>query len=214
MNIVIPANLPLFMTATLVLLLTPGPVVLYVVARGIDQGRKTGIVSAASVALGDFCHVLAATFGLSAILLSSALAFDIVKYLGAAYLIYLGIRKLLDRQSVQSSEDQTEPGNLRRIFRQGVLVAVLNPKTALFFMAFLPQFVDPTRGAIPAQVLFLGLVFVAMSTTTNSSYALLAGTVGHWLKGNRRFLQVQRYVTGTIYIGLGLTAALAGNGKK
>lgn len=212
-TLIASTNLALFIPAALALLLTPGPVVLYVVTRSIDQGRSAGLVSALSAALGDFCHVMVAAFGLSALLLSSALAFDLVKYLGAAYLIYLGIRKLLAKDEPVSLDEPPQRSS-RRIFSQGLLVSVLNPKTALFFLAFLPQFVDKTSGSITLQILFLGVIFVLMGAITNSCYALLSGTARRWLRGSLRFLRIQRYVAGTIYIGLGVTAALAGSGSK
>jgi len=201
-------NLPVFLLAALILLLTPGPAVLYIVARSLDQGRLAGFVSVLSIEVGNLVHVLAATLGLSAILMSSALAFSIVKYLGAAYLIYLGLRRLFTRESVRQPT-ALQHQRLRRIFRQGVLVAILNPKTALFFFAFLPQFVDSSKGAVALQLLTLGCMFVTMAIVTDGMYALLAGTAGHWLKGTRTFLRVERYVVGSVYIGLGLTAALA-----
>ncbi len=202
-------NLPVFLLAALVLLLTPGPAVLYIVARSVDQGRLAGFVSVLSIEVGNFVHVLAATLGLSAILVSSALAFSIVKYLGAAYLIYLGLRRLLTREtSPQSTTFQKK--SLWRIFRQGVLVAILNPKTALFFFAFLPQFVDSSKGVVTLQLLTLGCLFVFMAIITDGLYSLLADTAGQWLKSTRSFLQIERYVVGSVYIGLGVTAALVG----
>jgi threonine/homoserine/homoserine lactone efflux protein len=201
-------NLSIFLLAALILLLTPGPAVLYIVARSLDQGRLAGFVSVLSIEVGNFVHVLAATLGLSAILVSSALAFSIVKYLGGAYLIYLGVRRLLAREAVhQPTTFQRQ--SLKRIFRQGVLVAILNPKTALFFFAFLPQFVDSSKSSFTLQLLTLGCLFVFMAIVTDSLYALLAGTVGQWLKGTRSFLRVERYLVGTVYIGLGIMAALA-----
>ena len=201
-------HLPVFLLAALILLLTPGPAVLYIVARSLDQGRLAGFVSVLSIEVGNFGHVLAATLGLSAILVSSALAFSIVKYLGAAYLIYLGLRRLLTRAAAHPPTT-FQRQSLRRIFRQGVLVAILNPKTALFFFAFLPQFADASKGSVPLQLLTLGCLFVSMAIVTDGLYALLAGTVGRWLKGTRSFLRVERYVIGSVYIGLGVTAALA-----
>src|SRR5258708_5356975 len=198
------------MLASLILLLTPGPAVLYIVARSVNQGRRAGLASALGVELGNSVHVLAATLGLSAILLTSALAFSIVKYAGAAYLIYYGIRTLLTPITTEVS--LVEPTRkLRGTFSQGVVVGVLNPKTALFFLAFLPQFVDSGKGSVSLQFLVLGLIFVAMGTTTDSLYALLSGTAGGWLRRNFWFARFQRYIAGTIYIGLGLTAALTGN---
>ena len=207
------ANLSLFVTASLALLLTPGPAVLYIVTRSVDQGRKAGLVSVLGIEVGTLFHIAAAALGLSAILASSALLFDAVKYLGAAYLIYLGIRKLLSKDETAQVEVARQQ-NLRQIFQQGVIVNVLNPKTALFFLAFLPQFVDPARGSVPLQMLMLGTIFVLLASTTDSLYALLAGTFGGLLKGSTRYLRAQRYVTGTVYIGLGVAAALTSSNKK
>ncbi|MGD9235714.1 MAG: LysE family translocator [Desulfobacterales bacterium] len=206
------SNLSIFLLAALILLLTPGPAVLYIVARSLDQGRLAGFVSVLSIEVGNFVHVLAATLGLSAILVSSALAFSVVKYLGAAYLIYLGVRRLFARETVhQPSTFQRQ--SLRRIFRQGVLVAILNPKTALFFFAFLPQFVDASKSSITLQLLTLGCLFVIMAIVTDSLYALLAGTFGQWLKGTRSFLRIERYLVGTVYIALGVMAAFTDNNR-
>jgi threonine/homoserine/homoserine lactone efflux protein len=207
-------HLPLFLTSALILLLTPGPAVLYVVARSVDQGRKAGLASVLGVELGNLCHAMGAALGVSAILLSSALAFNVVKYLGAAYLIYLGIRKFTAPVPAPDAAPSFQPKSLRRIFSQGVVVSVLNPKTALFFFAFLPQFIDTSRGSAPAQMLFLGIIFVTMAACTDSLYALAAGTAGRWLRGSARYLRFEKYVTGTIYIGLGLVAAFSGGEKK
>jgi threonine/homoserine/homoserine lactone efflux protein len=205
-------NLPVFLLAVLILLLTPGPAVLYIIARSMDQGRLAGFVSVLSIETGNSVHVLAATLGLSALLLSSALAFSIVKYLGAAYLIYLGIRRLLQHdQDHEVARFQKQ--SLRRIFSQGVLVAALNPRTALFFLAFLPQFVDPSAGSVPLQLLMLGSIFVMMALVSDGIYALLASTAGDWLKRNQSFLRAERYAVGSTYIGLGVAAALAHNGN-
>ncbi len=209
----ITPHLPVFLAAALVLLLTPGPAVLYIVARSVEHGRKAGLASVFGVELGNSVHVLAATVGLSAILLTSATAFTIVKFVGAAYLIYLGIRTLLTPVKAEVT-DVDAPKSLRRMFSQGVVVAALNPKTALFFLAFLPQFVDSSKGSVSLQFLILGLLFVAIALTTDSLYALLSGTAGRWLKQSIWFMRFRRYFAGTIYIGLGLTAALAGEGKQ
>ena len=203
-------NLPIFLLATFILLITPGPAVLYIVARSMDQGRLAGFVSVLSIEVGNFVHVLAATLGLSAILVSSALAFSIVKYLGAAYLIYLGIRRILSKD-VANQPSILQRQRLRHIFRQGVIVAILNPKTALFFFAFLPQFVDASNGNVSLQLLVLGCVFILMAIVTDGLYSILAGTVGGLLKGSRRFLRIERYVVGSVYIGLGVAAALGGS---
>jgi threonine/homoserine/homoserine lactone efflux protein len=201
-------RLPLFIFASIVLLLTPGPAVLYIIARSIDQGRVAGLVSVLSIEVGNFSHAVAAAVGLSALLFSSATAFSVVKYLGAAYLVYLGVRKLLSHNT-NVQETQVEPQSLRRIFSQGVTVAVLNPKTALFFLAFLPQFVDRSKGQVGLQLLTLGCLFVAMAIISDGMYALLASSAGQWLKSRHQVWLAERYVAGLIYIGLGVTAALA-----
>jgi threonine/homoserine/homoserine lactone efflux protein len=212
-TLIIPARLPLFILSALVLLLTPGPAVLYIITRSVDQGRRAGLASVLGVELGNSAHVVAATLGLSAILLASATAFSIVKYAGAAYLVYLGIRALL-RPATLKAVPPGAPKNLSRAFVQGVVVATLNPKTALFFLAFLPQFADVSKGSINMQFFFLGFLFVAMAVITDGLYALLSGAAGGLLRRSVWFLRFQRYVAGTIYIGLGLTAAVTGEGSK
>lgn len=191
------------------LLLIPGPSVLYITARSIDQGRKAGLVSVFGNALGSAILAASAAAGLSAILASSAAAFNIVKYLGAAYLIYLGIRRLF------SNDDHilmvTQRKRLSHIFFQGTFVAVLNPKTALFFLAFLPQFVDVSRGYIWEQTLLLGLTLVGLGICTDSIYALLAGTAGNWLKRQGKLLRGQKHLSGGIYLVLGVFSALSGS---
>ncbi|GIW03979.1 MAG: RhtB family transporter [Thermomicrobiales bacterium] len=206
------STLLVFVLAALALLLIPGPAVLYIVARGIQQGRAAGVVSALGVGAGGVMHVLAATAGLSALLLSSALAFSVVKYLGAAYLLFLGIRTLRGGGSA-GALSEPPPMRLWRMFLQGAIVNVLNPKVALFFFAFLPQFVDPARGDVTGQLLFFGCLYVTLGIMSDSAYGLLAGTAGHWLRARPRFLRRQRLVSGSIYIGLGLTAALTGSRK-
>ena len=177
------STLTLFFVAAAVLLITPGPAVLYIVARSLDQGRIAGIVSTLGINFGTFFHIAAATWGISALLVQSALAFNLIKYLGAAYLIYLGIRKLLEREPAETIT-VVEPQPLRHLFFQGVVVNLLNPKTALFFFAFLPQFTDPVKGSVALQILFLGMLFVVMAFFSDSIYALLAGTAGNWLRGH------------------------------
>jgi threonine/homoserine/homoserine lactone efflux protein len=205
--------LGLFVVAAIVLLLTPGPAVLYIVTRSVAQGRLAGLVSALGVHVGTLVHVAAAALGVSALLVSSALAFDIVKYLGALYLISLGIRKLAGWDQPAGGQNIARP-SLRRLFGQGVVVNVLNPKTALFFLAFLPQFVDVSRGAVGVQILVLGLIFVTLGVISDGLYALAAGTAGAWLKRDGRLLRAERYVSGGVFVGLGVTAALAGGGRK
>jgi threonine/homoserine/homoserine lactone efflux protein len=202
------STLAVFVVSVVALLLVPGPVVLYTVARSLEQGWRAGLLSTVGVELGDFAHVVAATLGLSALLASSATAFAIVKYAGAAYLVYLGVRAIMDR-STELGLESARPMPLRRVFSQGFVVAVLNPKTSLFFLAFLPQFVDETRGSVSSQIMLLGVIFVALGVVTNAMYALLAGGAGGWLRRHPQLLSRQRYFTGSVYIGLGLTTALA-----
>jgi len=171
-----------------------------------------GLVSVLAIETANFIQAIAAALGLSAILLASALAFDVVKYLGAAYLIYLGIRKLLASDS-GSEGKVVKQERLSRIYWQGFAVNILNPKTALFFFAFLPQFVDPAKGNVVGQNLMLGAVFVCMAIMTDSMYALLASSVAGRLSGNRRFQKGGRYFAGLVYVGLGITTALTGARK-
>jgi threonine/homoserine/homoserine lactone efflux protein len=207
------SSLLLFISAALVLLAIPGPAVLYVTSRGIGLGRSAGFVSALGIGVGTLVHVAAAAVGLSALLMSSAAAFGVVKYLGAAYLIYLGVQKLRHQESFKAEGDATRV-KLSRVFAQGVIVNVLNPKTALFFFAFLPQFVDPLRGRAAGQILFLGLLFAVMGVMSDSVWALFAGTVAHWLRSNTRWMRTQRYVSGGMLISLGVATAFAGSASK
>jgi len=207
------SSLLLFVSAALVLLAIPGPAVLYVTSRSIGHGRGAGLVSALGIGVGTLFHVAAAALGLSALLMSSAIAFGAVKYLGAAYLIFLGIQKILHEESIVSSEQSTRI-QLSRIFGQGIVVNVLNPKTALFFFAFLPQFVDISRGRVAGQILFLGLLFAVMGVLSDSVWALFAGTLAHALKRNTHWMRTQRYVSGGMLISLGLATAFAGSSTK
>ena len=206
-------TIALFLLASLGLLLIPGPAVLYVVTRSASQGKRAGLASVGGVELASFTHAVAAAFGLSALLLTSALAFSVVKYLGAAYLIFLGIRTLLARDDRQQISAPT-PKSASQLFTQGFLVNILNPKTALWFYPFLPQFVNPARGAVVGQILILGILFVLLASCTDSLYALLGSTVGQWLFKNAHFQLVRKYVTGSIYIILGVTAAFSSPQKK
>ena len=201
------STLVVFGAAALALIVVPGPAVLYIVAQSIDRGRLAGFVSALGVAVGGLVHVTAATIGLSSLLVSSATAFTAVKYAGAAYLIGLGLHTLFVRRDARP-EAIVRERRLRRRFWQGVVVNVLNPKTALFFLAFLPQFVDPDQGSAALQLGVLGLLFVSLAVLSDSIWALAAGTASERLRGSRRFLAVQRYVSGSVFVGLGaLTAA-------
>ena len=205
-----PNTILLFSLASLALLIAPGPVVLFTVARSIQQGRPGGFASTLGVSLGDLAHVMMATVGLSALLLTSALAFTVVKFAGAAYLIYLGLKALTTRER-QANAQEPIPTSLRLIFSQGFMVGLLNVKTALFFVAFLPQFVDPSAASAAAQILLLGSLFVLLGMTTNVVYVMLASSLSRPLKQSSKFSEIQRYFSGSVYIFLGIATVLIGS---
>jgi threonine/homoserine/homoserine lactone efflux protein len=201
-----PATVAVFLLAAVALAVVPGPAVTYIVTQSIDQGRRAGLVSALGVATGGLVHVAAATVGLSALIASSAEAFTVVKLIGAAYLIAVGIRRILSRD-----DDEVDERGLRaplaQIYRQGVVVNVLNPKTALFFLAFLPQFVHPDRGAVWPQVAFLGTVFVVVAVLSDMTYALVADAIAGRLRRTGTGAKLRRWLAGGIFVALGITAA-------
>ncbi|MGH9702324.1 MAG: LysE family translocator [Candidatus Acidiferrales bacterium] len=207
------SSLLLFVTGAVIILIIPGPAVIYIISRSVGQGRAAGLVSAGGIAVGTLVHVAAATLGLSALLMSSALAFQFVKYLGAAYLIYLGIRALRrsDEEAVEATRSRAR---LARVFGQGIFVNVTNPKSALFFLAFLPQFVQPARGHATAQIFFLGMLFALMGYCSDSIWALVAGTVAGRIRGSTRWRRAQRTISGGGLIALGLASAFSGARSK
>jgi threonine/homoserine/homoserine lactone efflux protein len=206
-------GLAVFAVAALVLLVIPGPAVLYIVARSVSRGRLAGIVSMLGIQVGGLVHVAAAAAGLSALLVRSAIAFSIVKYAGAAYLVFLGLRRLFGQERIDGTGVRPEL-RLRRLFAQGVVVNVLNPKTALFFFAFLPQFVDVDRGSVALQIATLGLVFILLATLTDGMYALAAGAAAGWLRTRRGFARGERFATGGVLVGLGLLTAFSGASRN
>jgi threonine/homoserine/homoserine lactone efflux protein len=203
------STLLLFLGATLLLLVLPGPAVLYIVTRSVTQGRKAGLVSVLGIHAGSLVHIGAAIVGVSALIAASATAFTIVKLAGAGYLIYLGIMAFLSAAQPESLSG-IEPMSSRRIFWQGAVVNILNPKTALFFLAFVPQFIDPALGDTTIQVAVLGAVFVVAGLVSDSTYAVLAGAAGDRFLRRASWHRGQGYVAGTIYTGLGLAAAFTG----
>jgi threonine/homoserine/homoserine lactone efflux protein len=205
-----PSRLAVFVLAALVLLIVPGPAVVYVVTRSVHQGRRAGIMSVLGIHVGTLVHIAAATAGLSALIVSSAIAFTAVKTAGAVYLVGLGLWTILSRRAEADVALGGERA-LKRVFAQGIVVNVLNPKTALFFLAFLPQFVDPNAPRPALQVALLGLTFAVLGLVTDSIWALAAGTAGGVLRRSTRYVRVQRYVTGSVYIGLGVATALVGS---
>jgi threonine/homoserine/homoserine lactone efflux protein len=200
------STLLLFAVASLALLAVPGPAVFYVVTRSVTQGRSAGLVSVLGVETGTFAYAVAAAAGLTGLIAASETGFTIVRFAGAAYLVYLGVRRLLERGD---GGPASAPSARSRLFLRGLLVQLLNPKIAVFFLAFLPQFVDPDRGSVVAQSLLLGTLFTVLAVLSDGAYVLLAGAVGGRLRrggGARRLARL----SGGVYIGLGVTAALSG----
>ena len=205
-------TLELFVVAAFALIVIPGPAVFFIVAQGLSVGRRAALVGVLGVSAGALVHTVAAAIGVSALIASSATAFTAVKLAGAGYLIVLGIRRLRAPDRELAVETQREP--LARIFRQGFVTNLLNPKAALFFLAFLPQFVDRQRGSVPLQLLVLGLVFTLIGVVSDGTWALVASSISSRLRGTRGYARGMRYASGTVFIGLGLVAALAGPGLR
>ena len=202
-------NFWLFALAALLLNLTPGNDMLFVIARSSSQGSRAGIVSALGIMAGCMVHMIAAVAGLSAIIANSALAFSIVKYVGAVYLIYLGVQAILDKSKKLNINSSIQKKSFQRLFWQGVITNVLNPKVALFFLAFLPQFINTKSGDVTTQILFLGIWFNIGGTLVNIIVALLFGKIGKWLNQSANFVQWQKRITGGILIALGIRVALS-----
>jgi threonine/homoserine/homoserine lactone efflux protein len=200
----------LFAAASLAFLAIPGPSVFYIVTRSLAQGRRAGVTSMLGVQAGGLVHVVAAAFGVSALIASSATAFTIVKYVGAAYLILLGVRKLLSRGDEDVEPEPRGSVSGSRLFWQGAVVNLLNPKTALFFLAFLPQFVDPSAGAVAPQMLVLGTLLVGLGVMSDGTYALVAAGAGRRLRETAAARRRLDRLSGGVFVGLGLVAALAG----
>ena len=196
-----------FAGASIALLLIPGPAVLYILNRSVSDGRRVGLAAVGGLELGNLVHAFAAAAGLSAVLATSAAAFNTVKWLGVGYLVSVGVRTLLRPSSVLAAD---RPGmSVRRSFGQGVVVNIFNPKVALFFLSFLPQFIHTADGRLGSQALVLGLVFVAIGCITDTLYCLLASSLRGVLVRGRTLPFVRRYVAGAMFIGLGLIAATA-----
>jgi threonine/homoserine/homoserine lactone efflux protein len=200
--------LELFAVAAFALIVVPGPSVLYIVSQSVAHGRTGGLAAVLGVEVGAFVHVAGAALGVSAIIASSAEAFSVLRVAGGAYLVVLGIRRLLERDAgAEAGSARTRP--LGSIFRQGMIVNALNPKTALFFLAFLPQFVDPARGDVALQASVLGLVWVAIATVSDAAWALGSGSLVGLVRGSTRARRAERFASGGVLIGLGVLATLA-----
>lgn len=201
------SHLLTFTLVVLALFLVPGPAVLLTLATSMRGGRKVGLATSLGIATGDAVHTAMAALGLSALLMTSATAFNLVKVVGVVYLVYLGIRAWI-APSESTTQSQVQPIDARRAFYQALLTEILNPKTALFFLAFLPQFVRPAGGAVVTQLLVLGLIFVTLSVAYTSILALAAGSLGPWFFNHAGMARWQGKIIGSIYIGLGLRLIL------
>ena len=204
----------LFAVASLAFLAIPGPSVFYIVTRSLTQGRRAGVTSMLGVQAGGLVHVVAAAVGVSALIASSAAAFTVVKYAGAAYLVYLGVKRLLSAGATEAAPEPDERATMTRLFWQGVIVNILNPKTALFFLAFLPQFVDPDAGPLVPQMLVLGTLLVGLGVLSDGTYAVVAAGAGRRLRDTTASRRRLDRVSGGVFIGLGLVAALAGEPRR
>ena len=196
-------NLLLFASIIVVLALTPGPDVIYITTRGIAQGRKAALLSTAGICTGYLVYTLLAALGLSALLQASAIAFNIIRYVGAAYLMYLGIRALMSKRGGSLAQSAMNPLPARRILQQGILTSMLNPKGIVVFAALLPQFVNPHLGAVPWQMTAFGLTFTLICLCVYGGYAYLSGRLGEKLATQPRFASLLRWLTGSALIGLG-----------
>jgi len=206
-----PMLTTLFLLAamTVLICIVPGPDMLYIVSRSTGQGRSAGVVSCLGIATGGLLQTMAVALGISSVFLVVPIAYDILKYVGAAYLVYLGMRFILSHQEMQTSLHEGKP-DFRKAFFQGGLTTLLNPKVALFYVAFLPQFVDPTRGHVSLQLLILGLLFNITSLAVDTSVAGLSSLLGSWLKRRSRAAKLIPWLTGSILVGLGVRLAFSG----
>jgi threonine/homoserine/homoserine lactone efflux protein len=206
-------NIALFVAASLAVIFAPGPDNIYVLTRGVAQGREVALASAWGMCSGLLLHTTLAAVGLSAILARSAVAFSVIKYAGAVYLLYLGVRALLSEDEFVSPEEEPPRTRLRSFFFRGLTMNLLNPKVAVFFLAFLPQFAVPneaTTGAAALRFLALGLIFALLSLAVFSAIALSASILGDRLSRNPRFANALRWLTGCVLVGLGVRLALSG----
>ncbi|MBD2103533.1 LysE family translocator [Leptolyngbya sp. FACHB-261] len=204
-----PPGFLLFLTTATLLIITPGPDMLYVITRGVAQGRRTALLSTLGICSGYVIHTFFAVLGLSALLQSSAAAFEIIRYAGAAYLLYLGIQTLLSKQRLTIASAGANSNKLNRVVWQGIITSVLNPKGILFFIAFLPQFVDPNPSRVGIQLFALGLTFTTLCFLIYGTLGYVAGTLRDRLAGQVILVEMLRYLAGTVLVGLGIRLALS-----
>jgi threonine/homoserine/homoserine lactone efflux protein len=209
-----PSTLLVYATAAVLVLLIPGPSVLYIVSQSVEHGRRAGLLGVLGVHIGTLVHITAATVGLSALLVSSATLFDAVRMIGAAYLIVLGVRAVLGRGEARAQAPAAREMRPGRIVRRGILVNVTNPKTALFFFAFLPQFVRPGDGPVALQMAVLGLTFLVLGLITDGTWAIVSGSAAGWVRARPAIGATQRVVTGCIFIGLGVATAIGAGERR
>lgn len=202
-------TLLLFVAMTVLICIVPGPDMLYIISRSTGQGRSAGVISCLGIATGGLLQTTAVALGISGIFLVVPFAYEIIKYIGAAYLVYLGIRFIINREELQASSHDKK-ADFRKTFFQGSLTTLLNPKVALFYVAFLPQFVDPARGHVSLQLLILGLLFNITGLAVDASIALLASLLGSWLKRRSRAAKIVPWVAGSVLVGLGVRLAFSG----
>jgi threonine/homoserine/homoserine lactone efflux protein len=199
-------NLALFMLATITLNLTPGPDMMYVIGRSVSEGKKSGIASAFGIAAGTICHTLAVALGLSSLLLAVPTAYDIIRYIGGAYLVYLGIKMLIKKQKIEL-DDKEHSKNIKSVLYQGIITNIFNPKVALFFLAFLPQFIEPSSN-VTWQIIFLGVLFNISGTIVNIIVALTASRLGKLLKDKLNNSSIFKWLSASVFIGLGIRLVL------
>jgi threonine/homoserine/homoserine lactone efflux protein len=209
-----PGTLFVFATAAILILLIPGPSVLYIVSQSVEHGRRAGLLAVLGVHIGTLVHITAAAVGLSALLVSSATLFDAVRLVGAVYLITLGVRAVLGRGEARAEAPAPKEMRAGRIVRRGILVNTTNPKTALFFFAFLPQFVHPGNGPVALQMMLLGLTFLVLGLITDGTWALVSGSAAGWVRARPGIGATQRVVTGFIFIGLGVATAIGAGERR
>jgi threonine/homoserine/homoserine lactone efflux protein len=206
----VDSNIALFVIASLAVIVAPGPDNIYVLTRGVAQGREVALASAWGMCSGLLFHTTFAALGLSVVVARSAVAFSVVKYAGAVYLIYLGVSALLRKEGFGTSAGEEHATQLRRFFIKGLTMNLLNPKVAVFFLAFLPQFANPVTSSTPLRLMVLGLVFALLSVVVFSAIALFSGVLGDRLSSNPRYATALRWLTGCVLVGLGLRLALSG----
>lgn len=207
------ATLIAFAAAAFALAVIPGPNLIYIITRGIQQGRRAAVVSSMGVQFGMVVHIVLATFGLSALVARSPMLYDVLRYAGAAYLVWLGVSLLRKRHAPVDAPGDLRPESMRRLFLHGLAINLLNPKVILFVLALLPQFIDPARGSTATQMLMLGAVMIVIALVSDTCYGLASGSLGVWLRRHPGSMSRGDRISGLVYLALGVFVALAGSGS-